>query len=160
MHPYQSSNKTLWATHSHWYNAKQYTFDLFCLPAVLIYCACTAVHFHISIEKAPANPQGYDSESPFLSTLRWSCFCSPVQPRYQSRAEERKSTQVCVKCTSWGLQRAMMSRPQTVWSCSTFVISEGHSRGAPRLRHWQQYKHILMGKFSSVGAVEAGRSCY
>lgn len=125
---------------------------------MLIYSACNAVHFHISIEKAPVNPQGYDSESPSLSTLRWSCFCSPVQPRYQSRAEERKSTLVCVECTSRGLQRAMMARPQTVWSCSTFVITEGHGRGAPRLQHWQQYKHILMGKFNSVAAAEPGRS--
>ena len=57
---------------------------------MLAYSARNAVHFHISIEKAPVNPQGYDSGSPPLSTLRWSCFCSPVQPRYQSRAEERK----------------------------------------------------------------------
>lgn len=135
------------------------TFDLYSLPAVLIYSACNAVHFHISIEKAPANPQGYDSESPSLSTLRWSCFCSPVQPRYQSRAKERKSTRLCVECTSWGLQRAMMARQQTVLGCSTFVITEGHSRGGPRLHHWQQYKHILMGRFYSVAAAVAGRSC-
>jgi len=147
--------QTVSHAHSHPDNAKQCTFDLHILPALLIYSNCNAVHFHISIEKAPVNPQGYARESPSLSTLRWSCFCSPVQPRYQWRAGKRKSTQA-----SWGLQRAMMARPQTVWSCSTFVISQGHGGGGTRLQHWQQYKRILMGRFNSVAVAAAGTSCF
>lgn len=40
-----------WLTFSHWYNAKQCTFDLHTLSAVLVYGACNAVHLPISIEK-------------------------------------------------------------------------------------------------------------
>ena len=125
---------------------------------MLVHSARNAVHFHISIEKAPVNPQGYDSGSPSLSTLRWSCFCSPVRPRYQSRAEEREKVhKVCAECTSRGLQRGVMACPQAAWGCSAFVITEGNSRGRHKLYHWQQHKHTLMGKWNSAAAAEAGR---
>lgn len=122
-----------WVAHSHWYNAKQYTFDL-----NTPHCStqCSAVCFHISIKKAPVNPQGYESGRSSLSTLKRSCFCSQDISQAPRRG---KSPWECVECSSWGLQKAMKPRPQPSSGRSTFVITGGYSRRGPRLQHWQQY---------------------
>lgn len=59
-----------------------------------------------------------------LSTWRWSFFHSPVQPRYQQRAERRKkSAQACAPRTSQGPLKAMMPLPQP--SSGPFHLGEG-----------------------------------
>ena len=122
-----------WVAHSHWYNAQQYTFDLYTL-----HCSapCSAVCFHISIKKALVNPQAYGSGRSSLSTLKRSRYCSKDISQELRRG---KSPQECVECSSWGLQRSMKPRPQPSSGRSTFVITGGYSRRGPSLHHWQQY---------------------